>query len=112
MLQSILIPKGRGIESQSFFSFFYVLNQSEEAFYQKKRKSMKGSRNEEKREKCGRGERKRKDRHALQDTSRITRPQGLVCNSGLAIGYADDDQSKNEGSLRRQFNGLMLSFGS
>ena len=57
---------------------------------EKKRKSTKVSRNEESRR--GSGEMKKKGRHAFQDTSRVTRPRGLVCKSGLAIGYADDDR--------------------
>ena len=40
------------------------------------------------------GEKKRKNQQANQVTSRVTRPWGLVCKSGPATGYADDEQER------------------
>ena len=70
---------------------------------QKKRKSTKGSRNEERRRKR-RERREEEERPAgVSGSSRVTRPRGLVCKSGLAIGYAEDEQ--DDGSLRKRLNG-------
>ena len=52
----------------------------------------------------GREERRGKTGRQIR-MSRVTEPRRLVCESGITIGYADDDIPKNEGSLRRRLNG-------
>ena len=88
----ILTRKGRGIESQSFYFFFlYPIrrgglvkkNVSLRKWAATKRDGNAGAAR-------GRGKTGRRFRRRVK-RNRATRPRGLVCKSGLVIGYWNDN---------------------
>ena len=87
----ILTRKGRGIESQSFY-FFFVLNPIRRGGLVKKNVSLRKWAATKRDENAARGRRKTGRRFRRRvERNQATRPRGLMCKSGLVIGYWNDN---------------------